>query len=244
VTDDDPSHYNGMVPSEELCMELTKTIDGPYRTSDDLFLSDGIIPVAVERDVPDGTDNTENLFYFLVEITVENCSANAESGPDLTNVVVEDTFSNEAQPFDPDPGIGTATISPDPDPNNGMVHESLTWDVGTIPAGESYTLEVKVGTEFNPSGRLEPTSAPQTIFYNGRDDQTGSASATADGDLSASVDAMAISNGEEIGDCEGTVGEWDQLDRQAGPNVFPHEKCAIVTTTLPITYDQQVTNDN
>jgi hypothetical protein len=212
---------------EEACIELTKTINGPYRTSDDLFLTDRVIPVAVIRDfcsyLP---DNTENLFYFRVDITVENCG-----GTELTGVVVQDTFSNEAQPFAPN-GPGTVTISPSPDPNNGMVHESLTWSVGTIPVGESRALQVKVGTEFNPSGRLEPTSAPQTIFYNGRNNDTGSASVTADGGLSASVGAMAISNGNEIS-CRNRDGNWyNLLYRSCWHH---HDRCTQITTPLPIT---------
>ncbi|TEU22292.1 MAG: hypothetical protein E3J21_00445 [Anaerolineales bacterium] len=213
------------------CLNLTKTINGPRRTSDNLFLTDGIIPVAVMRDIgPSGTPNTENLFYFLVEITVENCG-----GAELTGVQVQDSFSHEAQPFGTD-DPGNVTISPPPDPNNGMVHESLTWSVGAIPVGGNRTLQVKVGTEFKPSGQLEPTSTPQTIFYNGWNEYTGSASVTADGGLSASVGAMAISNGSEIS-CVGSVGQWDQLDWQTeGGDIRPHDKCATVTTSLPITY--------
>ena len=228
----DPAWYKTAAPPEP-CIELTKSINGPYRTSNDLFLTDGIIPVAVLRDIdPPGpeNDNEENLFYFLVEITVTNCG-----GTELTRVVVEDSFSNEAQPFETD-DPGNVTITPPPDPNDGMVHESLTWSVGTIPANESRTLEIKVGTEFNPSGRLEPTSAPpeDPIFYNGRDDSTGSASVTADGGLSASVGAMAIDHGDEIS-CEGSDGEWYNLDWQTGGGTIrPHDKCAAVTTSLPI----------
>jgi len=92
-------------------------------------------------------------------------------------------------------------------------------------------LEVKVGTEFNPSGRLEPTSAPQGIFYNGRDDDTGSASVTADGGLSASVGAMEIHNGAEVG-CGGSEGEWDELYRACFEH---HDTCAQITTSLPMT---------
>ncbi|MCI0552848.1 MAG: hypothetical protein L0287_18005, partial [Anaerolineae bacterium] len=150
----------------QACMNLSKELNGPYRSSDNLFLSDGIIPVAVQRDIdPPGSvnDNPENLFYFRVVITVENCGTT-----DLTNVVVEDSFSNEAQPFSTsDPS--NVTITPAPDPSNGMVKESLTWDVGTIPAGQSRSLTIFVGSEFNPAGRLEPTSFGQTIFYNGQD---------------------------------------------------------------------------
>jgi uncharacterized repeat protein (TIGR01451 family) len=210
---------------------LIKTIDGPYRTSDDLFLADKIIPVAVQRDIdPPGptNDNPENLFYFLVTITVENCG-----GTDLTGVVVTDSFSNEAQPFATS-GPGIAVITPPPDPNNGMVKETLTWTIGLLPAGQSVTLNVKVGTEFNPSGRLEPTSGNQTIFYNGQDSQTGSASVTTLEGLTASVGAMAISIGPEIS-CVGSQGQWNLLLSQPGPNIRPHDKCAVVTTTLPIT---------
>ncbi len=212
-------------------MNLEKTIDGPFKTDGDIFLADGIIPVAVQRDIdPPGTPNGENLFYFQVTITVENCGTT-----DLTNVIVSDSFSNEAQPFETD-DPGNATISPPPDPINGMVKETLTWNVGTIIGGNSETLIVKVGSEFNPSGRLEPTSFGQTIFYNGQDDGTGSAVVTADGGLEASVNAMAISIGADLGTCVGSIGGWDALDAQSGPNIKPHEKCAMVTTSLPITF--------
>ncbi|MDY6876102.1 MAG: hypothetical protein SWK90_07885, partial [Chloroflexota bacterium] len=228
VSDDDDATVT--ITAAPSCIELTKTIDGPYRTADDLFLTDGIIPIAVQRDInPLGpeSDNEENLFYFLVEITVENCG-----GTELTGVVVGDTFSNEAQPFETD-DPGNVTITPPPDPNNGMMHESLTWSVGVISAGDSRTLHIKVGTEFNPSGRLEPTSAPQSIFYNGRDDSTGSASVTTNEGLSASVGAMEISNGPEIS-CVGSAGQWYLLDSQSGPHIRPHDRCAEITTSLPI----------
>ena len=222
----DPAWYETAAPSEP-CIELTKSIDGPYRTVDDLFLTDGIIPVAAQSDNNPNAYGGENHFYFLVEITVENCG-----GTELTGVVVEDSFSNEAQPFETD-DPGNVTITPPPDPYDGMVHESLTWSVGAIPVGGSRTLHIKVGTESNRHRLLEPTSAPQTIFYNGRNDDTGSASVTADGGLGASVGAMAISNGPEIS-CAGSVGEWYNLIFTAGPNVRPHDKCAQVTTPLPI----------
>jgi hypothetical protein len=214
----------------EPCVGLIKTISGPYRTSDDEFLDDGIIPVAVVHEPcwyrP---DNPENLFYFLVEITVRNCG-----GIDLTNVVVQDTFSNEAQPFETgDPGNVTITPSPS---IPGFDHESLTWSVGTIPAGQSRTLRVKVGTEFNSARnpKLEPTSAPQTIFYNGQDDNTGSASVTAEGGLSASVGAMAIRNGSGTS-CVGSEGEWDDLWRTCTRHHDRDNDCAQITTSLPIT---------
>ena len=221
----------------EPCLNLTKSIDGPYRTSDNLFLDDGVLPVAVLRDIGSGgTPNTENIFYFLVEITVENCG-----GTELTGVELLDTFSNEAQPFGTTASQGSVTISPPPDPTNGMVHESLTWSIGTLPAGDSVTLDIKVGTEFNPSGRLEPTSFGQAIYYNGQSDDTGSASVTTNEGPSASVDAMEISVGSQI-TCENTDGEWDQLDWQAGRRISPHDKCAAVTTALPIMYSD-ISND-
>ncbi len=226
------------------CIELVKTIDGPYRTSDDLPLEDKIIPVAVMRDIdPPGTANTENLFYFLVEITVENCG-----DTELTGVEVEDTFSNQAQPFwtDDEANVtvtakkGNNPATPN-DPNNGMVQETLTWSVGTLQASESRTLQIKVGTEFNPSGRLEPTSTggAGSIYYNGRDNQTRSASVTTNEGPSASVDAMFIEVGSDEISCQDTDGEWYQLDFQTGnpPNhrIRQHDKCVAVTTALPIT---------
>jgi hypothetical protein len=220
------------------CIRLTKTINGPYRTADalipfDLFLSDRKIPVAVQRDIdPHGptNDNQENLFFFLVEITVENCGHIP-----LTGVTVQDTFSNQAQPFWTD-DPGNATISPDPDPNNGMVHESLTWTVGTIPVAGSRMLRIKVGTEFNSphAGRLEPTDYRQTIFYNGQDTSTGSASVTTNEGPSASVGAMAIAIGSQEG-CDPSDGQWYRLLSQSGRHIRPHDKCARVVTPLPIT---------
>lgn len=227
VTDSDDATVT-IIPGSapEPCIDLTKTIDGPYRTADDLFLTDKIIPVAVEIENNPNDYGGENYFYFLVEIEVENCG-----GTELSGVEVVDNFSNEAQPFETD-DPDNVIITPPPDPTNGMVHETLTWTVGTIPSGESRTLQVKVGTESNPNQLLEPTSAPQTIFYNGRDEENG-ATVTADGGLSASVGAIAIEIGEEIL-CEGSDGEWDDLVRTAGPNTFPHDKCGEVVTELPI----------
>ncbi len=214
---------------EPPCIELVKTLSGPFRTADDLSLGDGIIPVALPIGDNPNPYGGENHFYFLVEITVENCG-----DTELTGVEVEDTFSNEAQPFwtdDEDNVIITAYRGNNPatpnDPSNGMVHETLTWSVGTLSADESRTLQVKVGTEANPSGRLEPTSFEQSIYYNGRDNQTGSASVTTNEGPSASVAAMQISIGPQI-TCEGSDGEWDELNMQ-------EDKCAAVTTALPIT---------
>ncbi|MCB9008586.1 MAG: hypothetical protein H6656_14660 [Ardenticatenaceae bacterium] len=211
------------VPAEP-CLKLTKTLDGPFRTSDDLFLSDGIIPVAVQGE---NNGDVENLFYFLVTIEIENCG-----GTELTNVTLEDTFSNEAQPFETD-DPGNVTILPVSDPFDGMVKESLTWDVGSIAVGDTATLNILVGTEFNSAGLLEPTSFGQSVFYNGQDDGTGSAIVTADGGLTASVDAMEITIGDEVS-CVGSEGEWDSLVFVAGPNVSNHDKCAEVVTGLPI----------
>jgi uncharacterized repeat protein (TIGR01451 family) len=227
VTDSDDATVT-IIPGSapEPCIDLTKTIDGPYRTADDLFLTDKIIPVAVEIENNPNDYGGENYFYFLVEIEVENCG-----GTELSGVEVVDNFSNEAQPFETD-DPDNVIITPPPDPTNGMVHETLTWTVGTIPSGESRTLQVKVGTESNPNQLLEPTSAPQTIFYNGRDEENG-ATVTADGGLSASVGAIAIEIGEEIL-CEGSDGEWDDLVRTAGSNTFLHDKCGEVVTELPI----------
>lgn len=213
------------IPAEP-CLGLSKTLDGPFRTSDDLFLGDGIIPVAVQGD---NNGDEENLYYFLVTIEVENCG-----GTELTNVVVEDTFSNEAQPFETD-DPGNVVILPVPDPFNGMEKETLTWTVGSIAIGDTATLNLLVGSEFNPAGLLEPTSGDQTIFFNGQDDGTGSASVTADGGLSASVGAMAITFAGEIS-CVGSEGEWDSLVFTAGPNTSPHDKCAAVDTGLPILF--------
>ncbi|WP_420631981.1 hypothetical protein [Candidatus Leptofilum sp.] len=213
------------IPAEP-CLALSKTLDGPFRTSDDLFLSDAIIPVAVQGE---NNGDEENLFYFLVTIEVENCG-----GTELTNVVVEDTFSNEAQPFETD-DPGNVVIVPNPDPFDGMVKETLTWTVGSIAIGNTATLNVLVGTEFNPAGLLEPTSFGQSVFFNGQDDGTGSASVTADGGLSASVGAMQITFGDEIS-CVGSEGEWDSLVFTSGPNVSNHDKCAEVVTGLPILF--------
>jgi len=183
LIDYDPSHYYGMCPQNP-CLKMTKSIDGPYRTSDDLFLEDKIIPVAYQKE--------KKAFYFLVEITVENCG-----GIDLTGVVVTDTFSNEALPFETsDPA--NVTIVPPPDPQE-FEKETLTWSGGTLLVGADRTLEIKVGTAQNPSGRLEPTSTPQTIYYNGQDNDPGKRpTATANGGLSVSVDAVTLTNGEEI----------------------------------------------
>lgn len=213
LTASDPSHYFGVSPAQP-CLKLTKTINGPYRTSDNLFLNDRIIPVAV-RDtlVPEG-----KLFYFLVGITVENCNNTT-----LTGVVVTDTFSNEAYPFETsDPA--NVTIVPPPSPG-GFERETLTWTAGSIPAFQSKTLLIKVGTEFNPSGRLEPTSAPQSIFYNGRNNDTGGASVVTNEGLSAAVGAALLTNGAEIS-CAGSDGQWDPL---------PYDRCTTITTPLPIT---------
>lgn len=208
------------------CLTLSKTLDGPFRTSDDLFLSDSIIPVAVQGD---NNGNEENLFYFLVTIEVENCG-----GTELTNVVVEDTFSNEAQPFETD-DPSNVVIMPVPDPLDGMVKESLTWTVGSIAIGDTATLNILVGTEFNPAGLLEPTSFGQSVFFNGQDDGTGSASVSADGGLEASVGAMEISFGDQVS-CVGSEGEWDSLVFTSGPNTSNHDKCAEVVTGLPILF--------
>lgn len=210
----------------ESCLKLTKTLDGPFRTSDDLFLSDGIIPVAVQGE---NNGDEENLFYFLVTIEVENCG-----DTELTNVVVEDTFSNEAQPFETD-DPGNVTILPVSDPFDGMVKESLTWNAGSVAVGDTVSLNILVGTEFNSAGLLEPTSFGQSVFYNGQDDGTGSASVTADGGLSAEVGAMELAIGNEVS-CVGSEGEWDSLVFVSGPNVSNHDKCAEVVTGLPILF--------
>jgi len=213
LTAEDPSCYFGVSPAKP-CLKLTKTINGPYRTSDNLFLTDRIITVALKEEIAQG----KPVFYFLVEITVENCSDTP-----LTGVVVTDTFSNEAYPFETsDPAH--VTIAPPPSPG-GFEKEKLTWTVGSIPALASRTLLIKVGTEFNPAGKLEPTSAPQTIFYNGQDTNTGSAKVTTNEGLSAKVEAVRLTNGEEIS-CAGSVGQWDQL---------PWDRCSAITTPLPIT---------
>ena len=210
----------------EPCLRLTKTINGPYRTLGELFLTDRVIPVAVRQSL---NSFDQSPFYFLLEITVENCGSTP-----LTGVTVQDSFSPEAQPF---------WVS---DVENVILeyftlgifcHENITWSAGTIPAGESRTLWVRVGTEIFLDW-IEPISAPQTIFYNGRDDSPYSATVTADGGLSAAVGPMAIRNGEEM-TCAGSVGEWDNLIGRRwwwfGWHTEPHDRCSAITTPLPMT---------
>jgi len=210
----------------EPCLRLTKTINGPYRSLDSLFLTDRVIPVAVRQSL---NSFDQSPFYFLLEITVENCG-----GTPLTGVTVEDSFSPEAQPF---------WVS---DVENVILeyftlgifyHENITWSAGTIPTGESRTLWVRVGTEIFLDW-IEPIEAPQTIFYNGRDNSPYSATVTADGGLSAAVGPMAIRNGEEM-TCAGSVGEWDNLTGRRwwwfGWHTEPHDRCSAITTPLPMT---------
>jgi len=135
------------------------------------------------------------------------------------------TDSNEALPFETsDPA--NVTIVPPPDPQE-FEKETLTWSVDTLLVGADRTLEIKIGTAQNPSGRLEPTSTPQTIYYNGQDNDPGKRpTATANGGLSVSVDAVTLTNGEEI-NCAESDGQWD-------PAPDP-DKCTKIITTLPIT---------
>jgi hypothetical protein len=99
--------------------------------------------------------------------------------------------------------------------------------------GQTRTLKIKVGTESSSDGLLEPTDAPQSIFFNGQDDDTVSARLTADGGLSASVGAMQISTGGLMG-CNPSMGQWHNLVFKAGSNTDPHDECVQITTLLPI----------
>jgi hypothetical protein len=193
-----PSPTATNTPTPQDCIELTKKIEGPFRTSDDLFLSDGIVPVAAQT--------AQSLYYFRVTITVENCGTTT-----LNSVSVSDTFSNEAQPFDPSPSTGSVTIAPSPGP--GFQQETLTWTIGSLSAGNIATLTLKVGGDDNPSGRREPTTPNSSIFFNGRNAGTGSASVTATGTfgaLSASVGAMLIDF--DPANCAGSIGGWTTND--------------------------------
>jgi len=234
VTDSDPSHYYG-VPSGVPTIQLTKTIEVPFCAANDRFLDDKIIPVAAPNNLDPNSssdpncncvDPNHNLFYFLVTITVESCGCT-----DLTGVEVIDTFSNEAFPYytsDPNNVIIISTLAAEIE-DSTFHKETLIWSVGNLPAIDpNRTLQIKVGTQFNPSGKVEPTSAPQSIFYNGRNFETGSASVTADGGLSASVDAVLITNGNQIS-CVNTDGCWDKIPE------IQSDKYSQIITPLPIT---------
>lgn len=215
----DPTNAPGtLVPGDqEDCIKLTKTLDGPYRTSDDLFLADGIVPVAA------GTSTSP--YYFRVWITVENCGTTP-----LSSITVTDTFSNEAEPLSAS-GPGIIAIGPPVDPGSGFDQETLIWTPGPLPAGNSATLTIKVGGEASSAGKIAPTAGDrQDVFFNGQDDNTGSARATALGalgPLSVSVGAIAL-DFRRIR-CAGSDGEWEHLPGH------DDNRCAEVVTRLPIT---------
>lgn len=214
--------------AQDACLDFTKTIDGPFRTSDNLKLGDTIIPVGVMFLLNGGR---ENLFYFQVDLKVENCGST-----DLTGVTVSDNFGKEVQPFETTDPANVDLTWEIFNAGNVFTREYIVWTVGTIPAGDYRTLSIKVGTEFNGNMKLEPAQAGKTLLYNGRDGNgqwLKSASVTTDQGLSASVERMSISFGAQVG-CAGTNGQWDQLRMTKNNRVVPHDKCAAVTTTLPI----------
>lgn len=227
--------FTSVARADDSCLNLIKTIDGPYRTADvDLGefdatkLGDKIIPVGVKFLLNGGQ---ENLFFLQVDIRVENCGST-----DLTSVTVSDSFDKQVQPFETNDSANIDLTWEIFDASNPFTREYIVWTPGTIPAGESRTLKIKVGTEFNRNQKLEPAQANQTFYYNGRSGNgqwVNSASVTTDQGLSAAVGRMQVSFGAQVS-CAGTDGYWNQLldVTQQGPR--PHNKCAPITTSLPI----------
>jgi hypothetical protein len=115
------------------------------QTSDNLLLSDKIIPVAVEAATLPS--------YFLVMLRVENCGGTA-----LTNVVVTDNFSNETKPLEPSANTGTVSITPAD--TNGFQKENLTWTIGTLGGYQARTLTIKVGGR--PTRPAKSSRPPRT----------------------------------------------------------------------------------
>jgi Domain of unknown function DUF11 len=220
--------------SESPCVSLVKSIDGPFRTSDNLRLSDNIIPVGVNILL---NGRRENLFYFPVTLTVTNCGA-----ADLTGVVLADRFAEEVQPFEVSDSASVEFEWELFNVGNVFTREYLTWTIGTLLPGESRTLTIKVGTEFNNSFRLEPSTFNRTLLYNGimasgkgltPADLLNSAVVTSAEGASAAVGRMSVAFGPKV-TCAGSQGAWNKLFVKRLPRVY-HDDCTQMTTALPIT---------
>jgi len=205
-------------------VKLTKTLGVPFRNNEpvgeiDVLLTDKIIPIAVmEEVIPDYVPAGE-LFYFPLRITVENCGATT-----LTDIIVRDIFAVQVIPFDPEPSQGTVVITPQ---QNSQKYD-LLWNIGTLSPPNIFTLDLKVGTEFNPGGNLAPTDENESIFYNGDEGQPSARVLMVIGEsevLLVSVPSMEIDIEPDPDDCMGSDGGWNDL---------PWNKCSKITTSLPV----------
>jgi hypothetical protein len=215
-----PTHTptNTPIPVRD-CIRLTKQIEGPFRSADDLLLADRIIPV--------GAVTPQSPYYFRETITVENCGITT-----LNSVNVSDNFSLLVEPYDISISQGIFAVNPPADPGANPDQEGIIWSPSVLAAGQSATLTLKVGGEANLSGAIAPTVADTTIFFNGRNSTPGSAVSVtaggAGGSLNAALSALPVNF--DPASCTGSQGSWTT------------SQCAQVVAGAPATLSAIDTN--
>ena len=159
---DDVSVYASVDTGEwGSCLCIRKTLDGSFtdpETGEDLLNPDYDLNLIHQSDKNNPGFPTK--FHLIIEIE-NDCNEN------YTDMVITDKIGNQVAPRQIiSISHGTVEFTPEGLNRQSYGHDYMTWDIGTLYAGETATIVILIETLQNPSGKYEPTSEDQEIPIN------------------------------------------------------------------------------